>query len=188
MVRLGLQLVFMFCVKHFGLGFSRVFPSGEFGNRDIRKTLGKGGFFMINGIHFKREASSHVDFDLLVKYICKINAILSYCLHLLHNMDWTGPVAALRDGGSFIPHRAAAFQKCCVNSAGNIHRRICYDTSGLYHDVPSFPVTLILHQNIIIIQVMSIIIQVDESNRLESGPVFSVKDDLTGFNELLLFV
>lgn len=137
-------------------------------------------------IHFKREASSHV--DLLVKYICKINAILSYCLHLPHNMDWTGPVAALRDGVSFIPHRAAAFQKCCVNSAGNIHRRICCDTSGLYHHVPSFHVTLILHQNIIIIQVMSIIIQVDESNRLESGPVFSVKDDLTGCNELLLFV
>lgn len=105
-------------------------------------------------IHFKTGASSHVDVDLLVKYICKINAILSYCLPLTHNMDWTGPVTALRNGGSFFPHRAAAFQKCCVNSAGNIHRRICCDTTGLYHHVPNFPVTLILHQNIIIIQVL----------------------------------
>lgn len=51
MVRLGLQLVFMFYVKHSGLGFSRVFPSDEFCNGDIQKTLGKGSFFMINGIN-----------------------------------------------------------------------------------------------------------------------------------------
>lgn len=51
MVRLGLQLVSMFCVKHFGLGFSRVFPSGEFGNGNIQKTSGKGSFSMINGIN-----------------------------------------------------------------------------------------------------------------------------------------